>query len=403
MPIYIYEARNRDGQKIKSQIESSDKTTAIDKLSNDGYYVIKITQQTKKVVFKKKLFSFGKIKTETLILFSRQLATMLRAGIPLITSLSIIIKQTEEARLRKVVITIRDDINGGSGLAEALSKYPAIFSEIYVNTIRVGEETGNIEEILDRLASFAEWQGNFESRIKASLFYPVTVVIVAIGVVVFLLTFVLPKFAVVFAKVNVPLPLITKIMLNIGDFLRRWWVVIVIGIIGSITGLTMFKNTPRGRFFFDRLQFKIPIVKSLMGKVVILRFCRSLEIMLRNGVNILKSLEVVGNSVGNVVIEQVLNEVSLNIHKGGGVAEILRESVYFPPMVVTMIAVGEETGSLDSMLTEVADNYDRQIEYISRNFTMMIEPVMLIFLAVVVGLIAASLFLPIFQFMKVIK
>lgn len=376
---------------------------AIDKLSQDGYCVIKITPQTKKIVFKSNLFSFGKIKTETLVLFSRQLATMLRAGIPLIASLSIVIKQSEEIRLRKVVITIRDDINGGSSLADALSKYPAIFSNIYVNTIHVGEETGNIEEILDRLASFAEWQTNFESRIKASLFYPVTVVIVAIGVVVFLLTFVLPKFAVVFAKVNVPLPLITKIMLNIGDFLRKWWIGIVIGIISSITGLVMFKNTRKGRFFFDTLQFKIPIVKSLMGKVVILRFCRSLEIMLRNGVNILKSLEVVGKSVGNVVIEQVLNEVSLNIHKGGKITDVLRESVYFPPMVVTMIAVGEETGSLDRMLAEIANNYDRQIEYISRNFTVMIEPVMLIFLAVVVGLIAVALFLPIFQFIKVIK
>lgn len=404
MPIYTYEARDKSGQKVNGQAEFSDEKSALEKLTQQGYFVTEINEgKGDSLGLKGILLAFRGVKKDAIILFSRQLATMLRAGLSLMTCLNVLIKQTEDFKLRSALVAIRNDINAGNSFAQSLSKHPAIFSEIYVNTIRVGEETGSLEEILNRLASFAEWQLNLESRIKGSLFYPAAVITVAIAVVIFLLTFVIPKFAALFSRMNVPLPLITTIMVNIGNFFLKWWILIFAGVIGAIVGIAMFIRTKKGRFIFDRLKFKIPIVGNLVNKVVMLRFSRSLEIMLRNGVNIIKSLEVVSKGVGNVLVAQVLDDVRLNVHKGGGMAEILKQSPYFPPMVVAMITVGEESGSLDQMLVDIADNYEQQVEYISRNLTTMIEPILLVFLAIVVGMVAASLFLPIFKFMKVLR
>ena len=403
MAAYIYKARDRSGQVVEGSIELSSKRAVVDQLAKQGCFPITITQQKKKFFGKKVWVKIKRVNNTEVILFSRRMAAMFRAGLNPNRCLNILVQQTHNKGLKKILRDLQVEINAGSSFADALSGHPEMFSKIYVNTVSIGEEGGNLEEVLQRLASFAQKQKNLKESIRSALLYPIIVLLVAVGVIVFLLSFVLPEFATVFERVNVSLPPVTQWMFRMSELVKTQWPIIMTIIIMSIFGMFAFIQTIPGRYFFDRFKLMLPIVGGLVRKVAILRLSRSLELLIRNGINIVRSFEIVSRSVGNVIIGKVLENVCINLRKGGNISTSLQESGEFPPMVVEMIAVGEETGDMEEMLIEISDSYEQEVEYSTKNLTSIIEPVLLVFMAAIVAFVAISMFLPMFDMIGVLE
>ncbi|MFH0790903.1 MAG: type II secretion system F family protein [Candidatus Omnitrophota bacterium] len=403
MSKFIYKARDKSGQIVEGVLDLPTKRAVLEHLSKNNYFPTQIIQQRSSDLINRLCIRFKGTRLADTILFSRQLATMLRAGLNPTRSLNVLAHQTHSKPLKKAVLQIQADITAGNGLADALAQHPNIFSELYVNNVRVGEEGGNLEEVLKRLASYAQSQKELKERIKSALIYPITVLIVSMGVIAFLVTFVLPKFATVFERVHVPLPALTKWLFNTSRFVMAKWPLIVIGIMSFISAAVMFIQTSSGRYIFDKIKLKLPIFGELVRKVAILRFARSLEILIRNGVNIVRSFEITSRATGNVIINEALENVCLALRKGGTISKPLKDSKEFPLMVTEMIEVGEETGDLEEMLTEIAESFEEDVDRSTKNLTTLIEPILLVFLAGIVAVVALSLFLPMFKMIGVLE
>ncbi len=350
-------------------------------------------------------FSRGKkIKERDIIVFTRQFASMYNAGIPIVQGLDIMSKQTENKNLREIVGRVKGDVEAGTTLAEAMKKHPKAFDDLYVNLVAAGETGGVLDSVLQRLAVYIEKAMKLKKKVKGAMIYPSVVMFIAVLVVAIIMIFVIPVFAKVFTEMGVGLPLPTQLVINFSNFLSGiGGLIVFFVIVGSVVGFRQYRKTTGGRIATDKLFLKIPIIGELIRKVAVARFSRTLGTLISSGVPILDGLEICAKSAGNKVVEKVVFEVKRDVSAGKTVSEPLAKSDVFPPMVVQMISVGEATGSLDQMLAKIADFYDDEVDNSVQNLTVLLEPVLMVFLGTVIGFIVVALYLPIFKLGAVVS
>lgn len=343
-----------------------------------------------------------KIKLQDLAVFTQQLAAMLEAGLPLVGAMEALEEQTENPVFQIIIRNVRNDVSAGRSFSESCAAYPNAFPNLFVSMVEAGEASGGLAEILEKTATYFEETVKLVKQVKGALMYPVAVIALAVILVNVLLVFVIPVFAEMFEGFNAELPKPTQILIGLSEFLRSYIVFMIIGFVGAIWMVRRFVKTPRGRRIRDTLILKVPVVGELARKVNLSRFCRTYAILMRSGVPILHTLDIVAKASDNVFVEAACKDVSRHISQGGQVSEVLAADPYFPPMVKHMARAGEQTGNVDGMLIKVADFYDTEIETLIGALTSLMEPLLICFLGVVIGGIVMAMFLPIFELSSVV-
>jgi len=346
----------------------------------------------------------GKVTEKDLVIFTRQFATMIGAGLPLVQALEILSKQTENSSFAKIIGDIKSDVEGGSTFADALRKFPRIFTDLYSNMVAAGESGGILDTILVRLATYIEKSQKLKRKVKGAMVYPSVVITVAILVIAIIMIFVVPTFGKMFSQLGGTLPAPTQLIINISNFLSGIGGLIILAcIIGTVIFITQFRRTEVGQITTDKLLLKVPVIGILLRKVAVAKFTRTLGTLVSSGVPILDGLNITAKTAGNKVIEKAVFEVRQGVSEGKTIAEPLSQSKVFPPMVNQMISVGESTGALDNMLGKIADFYDDEVDQAVANLTSMIEPLLMVFLGGTVGFIVVAMYLPIFKLITLIK
>ena len=400
MPHFAYTAVDSGGKTVKSSLEAESEQLVLAKLREMSLHVTDIRQVGKAAKASSgsgSAFRKGKLKQKSLVVFSRQFATMIDAGIPILRCLDILAGQTKDGVLKNALDNITNDVKGGVSLNEAMQKHPAVFSKLYVNMIRAAEVGGILDKILDRLAGFLEYETEIRGKIKAAMMYPVLVLCFSVIMLFALFSFVLPKFKEIFVGMNVELPPVTAALFALGDFCNKfWWVFILLGF-GGFFGVKFWGKTEKGRYQIDTMKLRFPIIGELSLKMSIARFSRTFGTLISSGVPMMRSLEIVGETLNNVVLTEAIDRTRLSIREGQKLSSPLADSGLFPSMVVCMIDIGEESGRLSEMLVKVGDFYDSEVESTVKGLTSMIEPMLIIFMGVIVGFIAISVMTPIFK------
>ena len=404
MATFGCKAIDKKGNEMTGVVDAENETIAIAEVKNLGYFPIKIYEAAKRSERrggKKKRgiseFYIGGVKNKELVVFTRQLSTLIDAGLPLLRSLNILHAQLKPSKLRDITEEMIEDIQAGTTFSEALARHPKVFDRLYVNMVRAGEIGGMLEVVLNRLADYAEKRQALKRRVRGAMIYPIAVLIIAAGVVGFLMVRVVPVFAGIYKDFGGDLPGPTRFLVLVSDFMVMSWWLLLVYISGTLIFFKILFKIPvvqRGR---DRLVLKIPMIKSLVVKIAVARFSRTLGTLIASGVPILQALKIVKETIGNIVIQNAIDHVHDSIKEGETIAAPLEEARVFPAMVVNMIDVGEETGSLDAMLMKVADTYDAEVEAAVAALLTMMEPVMVVFLGFIVGYIVVALYLPIFM------
>ncbi len=397
MPRYKYIAKEKSGKSVTGVLEAGDQHELITVLRKKELVIVSIDEETSKL--KALSFSFvkTKVKLDDLVIFSRQLATMVEAGIPLVTALDILGEQLENKTFKDVILKVRDDVETGSSLSEGMAKHPNIFSNLFVNMVKAGETSGTLDEILDRVATYLEKTSALQKKVKAAMIYPAVITTMAILVTAVLLIKVIPVFKEIYSGFGAELPKPTAILIGTSEFVRRYFIFFVAMIAGGIFMLNRYAKTEKGKLTIDKTVLRLPVFGILLRKVAVSKFTRTLSTLIRSGVPILNSLEIVGKTAGNKAVEVSVEEVRSSIREGENIAEPLAKSKIFPPMVIRMVSVGEKTGELEKMLSKIADFYDEQVDAAVSGLTSMIEPLIIAFLGVVIGTIVICMFLPIFK------
>jgi len=402
MPVFVYEARDAGGQLRKDTIEAQNVRMATQRLQEQKMTVIHIKEKSTSAAQTDLLGWYQKMRKvneQALTVFSRQFATMINAGLAMVRCLDILSEQTEDKKLQQVLVQVRRDVEGGSTLSNALGKHPTVFSTLYISMVKAGEMGGVLDEVLERLAGFMEKDFSLKKKVKSALTYPVVILVMAMGIVFFLVTYILPTFVTLFEGMSLKLPLPTQILIGITKGARNPAVMIPCMALVVIGGffLNRYIQTPVGKKQYDLLKLNIPVFGLLNKKVAISRFCRTLGTLLSSGVPIMQALEIVGKASGNEIIAMTVTKIRESIREGESIASPLGASGMFPPMVTQMVAVGEETGNLDAMLSKISDFYDTEVEYLLASLTSMLEPIMIVGMGGIVGFIVISVFLPLYQ------
>lgn len=394
MPVYAYTAIDSAGRTVRASMEADTEALVLSKLRDQAMHCTEI-----RMAKSRKGFSLGtpKLKPKSLVVFSRQFATMIDAGIPILRCLDILTTQMKDPALKMALEAITADVKGGLTMADAMAKHPKVFNKLYVNMIKAAELGGILDQILDRLSGFLEYETEIKGKIKSSMMYPVLVLGFSQVMLFALFTFVLPKFKEIFTGMNVKMPFITAKLFAMGDFMASYWWLVILGGVGAVFGVKAWGRTTKGRYQLDFLKLRIPIVGELTLKMSVARFCRTFGTLISSGVPMMRSLEIVGETLGNVVLIQAIEVTRNSIREGNKLSVPLTQSGLFPTMVTTMIDIGEESGRLSEMLVKVGDFYDTEVEATVKGLTSMIEPMLIIFLGGVVGFIAISIMTPIFS------
>ena len=396
-PVYEYEAVSRGGERISGRIEAERSSTVARQLKESGFYITSIKEVQEKKELGNLFQSTGRVKTRDLTIFSHQFAAMIDAGISLIDALNILYEETEHPKLKEVIRQIQEDIETGSGLSDAMAKHPKVFPELYCQLVRAGETGGVLNTVLNQLAEHYERQDEINGKVKSALYYPITILVVAVLVVIFLVVKIVPTFVGMFASFGSDLPLPTRILIGLSDFLQRYWWVLFLIVGGLVTAFYAYRKTPDGEYQLDKLLLKIPVIGNMMRKVFLSRFASTLAILLGSGVDLITSLNIVEDVVGNKVYANALVEARGQVREGISFSRPLADSPEFPSMVVQMVKIGEESGNLEMMLRKISTFYDREVENAVEGSISLIEPVMIVFLAGVVGFIVISIVLPMFE------
>lgn len=396
MPVYLWEGTNRDNKKQKGEMEVLSEDAVRTSLQRQRITPTKVKLKPKDI-FENIAFMQPKVTTKDIMLFARQFSTMIDAGLPIIQCLDILMSQQENKTFKKILKEIKESVEGGSTLADALKKYPKNFDALFVNMIAAGEIGGILDNILNRLAAYMEKAAKLKAQVKGAMTYPVITIAVAGIVVGVIMVFVIPVFTKMFADFGGELPVPTKICVAMSDFARHNIIVIIGAMVGFFVGFKKIYATNRGRIVMDDLVLKLPVFGPLIRKVAVSKFTRTMSTMLTSGVAILDALEIVAKTAGNKTIEAAIYKVRSGITEGRTMSDPLLESGVFPAMVCQMISVGESTGALDTMLGKIADFYDEEVDQAVENMTAMIEPFMMVFLGVVIGGLVVSMYLPIFK------
>lgn len=401
MPVFVWEGRTAQGRLVKGEnLEAPDLEAALARLREQRIRPIasRVREKGKGLEREIAIPGFGdKVTTKDISVATRQLATMIDAGLPIVQCLDILGEQSESKLLCKTVNTVKKDVEGGSTLADALRKHPKIFDDLYVNMVEAGEAGGILNTILNRIALFIEKANRLKKKVKGAMIYPCAIVGVAVIVVAVLMIFVIPVFAELYGSMGKALPVPTQICINISNWFVAYWYLLVAAITGMIMGVSFYYKTPGGRMNIDRLLLRMPIIGDLLRKVAVARFSQNMSLLLSSGVPILDGLAITGKTAGNKVVEKAIMESRVSISQGKTVAEPLRDSKIFPPLVCQMVAVGESTGGLDTMLKKVAELYEEEVDDAVANLTAMMEPMIMVILGVILGGLVIAMYLPIFQ------
>lgn len=401
----MWEGKTAQGRILKGEIEAPNLEAVFGILRDRRIRPVANRIREKGKGFDKEITipGFGeKVKARDLSVFTRQFATMIDAGLPIVQCLDILSQQTESKALRNTVRTIKQDVEGGATLAEALSRHPKVFDNLYVNMVQAGETGGVLNAILNRISMFIEKANKLKKKVKGAMIYPCSIIFVAVVVVAILLIFVIPVFAELYGSMGKALPAPTQITINISNWFRAYFLYMVFALVGIIVAIRAYYATDNGRMNIDRLFLRLPVVGDLLRKVAVARFSQNMAILLSSGVPILDGLAITARTAGNKVIEKAIMDSRVSISQGRTVSEPLRESQIFPPMVCQMVAVGEQTGGLDTMLKKVAELYEDEVDDAVANLTALMEPMIMVFLGVILGGLVISMYLPIFQLGSVV-
>ncbi len=401
MSTFKYVAKNKDSRTVAGKIAADNKTAVIEELRKREFVIISI-DEVKEAASKQKAFRSKKIKADEIVIFSRQLATMVEAGIPIMQGIDALQDQVTHPAFKRVLMNVRDDIQHGNSLSAAFAKHPAVFDTLYVNMIKVGETGGVLSKILDRVSSYLEKTLRLKRKVQSALIYPIVVVCMAIIITTVLLVKVVPTFAGIYASFNRELPAMTQMLVTISDILRKDLLWIVAGIVLIAMGLKQWHKTPQGALIIDRSILRLPIFGDLLRKVAISRFSRTLATLIQSGVPILESLEIVGKTIGNRLLELTIEDVKTSVREGESLAAPLNKSGVFPPMVTRMIGIGEKSGQMEKMLLKIAEFYDDQVDAAVEGLTSIIEPLIIGILGIVIGFIVIALFLPIITITQIL-
>ncbi|MBU1170584.1 MAG: type II secretion system inner membrane protein GspF [Proteobacteria bacterium] len=408
MPVFEYTALNAKGKNVSGIVDCESARVARQKLRATRIFPVTIkelshpTKKTEKgslPAFR----PFARVSNSEITMMTRQIATLLTAGFPLVTAIDTLIKQTGSPAFQKIISRVKDSIEEGKSFAAALSDYPGTFSQVYINMIRAGEASGTLEIVLERLADISESQSALTSKIKAALVYPLFMAFIGTVVLFLLLTFVVPNMTTIFSDMGQTLPLPTRILIGTSDLLSTWWWIIALLFAGAIYGFTTFKKTEKGALMVDRFLLNLPIVGDLVTKLAVARFSRTLGSLLENGVSMMSALEVVKNVAGNIIISKTIAGATKEVEQGHELGVALSATKTFPFLCIQMIKVGEQSGELETMLNKVADVYEKEVEVSLVSMTALLEPTIILLMGVVVGFIVFSICLPIFEMNQLIK
>lgn len=408
MPVYEYSALNKSGKTIKGIINADSQAAARNKIRQAGNYPVEIqeTVPVSKRTRGRKSSPFRitqRVRQQEVSVATRQLATLLGAGIPLVSALNGLIEQTSNQTFKKIIAQLKDSVNEGNSFTAALAEHPRLFSRIYVNMVKSGEASGSLDVVLEQLAEFGEAQQSMKSRIRAALLYPAFMAVVGIVVLFLLITFIVPSITKVFEDTQQALPLPTTILINLSGFLAGYWWALILLIIVLIMLLRYGIQQPYGRRIWDRLKLTLPLFGDLNTKIASARFGRTLGSLIQSGVPLVSALHIVKNIFNNVHLAKVIEDATEELEKGRSLSNVLKKSRWFLPMVVQMIAVGEQSGALEKMLNKVAESYEREVETKVIALTSMIEPVMILVMGLLVSFIVVSILLPIFEMNQLIR
>lgn len=406
MPYFTYVARNPQGKVITGRTEAATQAMVVKILKDQGLTPTSIqtggTVSETKVKSRRQRLKRGGAKIEDIVLISRQLSTMIRAGLPLVEVLNILGDQVEKLLLRNVLRQIERDVQAGSSFYEALARHPKVFNQFFLSMVRAGEASGMLDTILDQIATYMEKSASIRRKVKSALMYPAAVSIFACCIMILIMWKVVPVFEEIFDQLDQELPLLTKIVIGISKFIRDKWYIGLGGLIAFIFLFHQWGKTKTGRHKIDTFKLRVPVFGPLLLKVSVARFSRSLGTLMRAGVNILGALEIVAKTAGNVIIEEAVMKTKVSIQGGESITKPLIESGVFPPMVTRMIEVGERTGALESMLHKIAEYYEDQVDAAVAGLTSLIEPLLIVFLGVTIGAIVISMFLPLIKMIEAV-
>jgi type II secretory pathway component PulF len=403
MAAYRYKARDQSGSLKTGILETDGKDAAILKLDGMGFIPILVEEDRPPFDWQGLLDSFRPIKTDDLIVLSRQLATLVNAGIPLLRGIDALAAQTEHPRLQKVLGRIRQDLEAGLSLAEAFTRHPDVFDSLYVSLVRAGEAAGVLDQMLERLAILAEHDADVKSKVKSATRYPKIVVVAVLIACVVMFMFVLPKFMMMFASLKMDLPLPTRILIGLNElFQRYWWLGAMIGG-GGVLAMKRYLRTPTGALWWDTIKLKLPVFGTIFLKSALSRFARVFGTLVRSGLPILETMDIVGSTVGNRRISHVVTEIRERVQSGRSIAETMKEAKLFPPVLLQLISTGEESGKLEELLIKVSQYYDRDVDFLVRRLSASLEPLLLLVVGGIVLFLALAIFMPWWNMVGAIK
>jgi len=409
MPVFDYSALDADGKTVSGIIDADGAVAARQKIRSAGHYPVSLKEVKDGATEKSESRSlsasryFSRIRPSEVSMMTRQLATLIGAGFPLVSALDALMAQFPSPGLKKMVAKVKDAVVEGSSFADALSNFPAAFSGIYINMVRVGESSGTLEIVLNRLADFTEKQEELKSRVVTAMIYPLLIMAVGLLIMSFLFIYVIPNITSIFKDMSQELPLPTQLLITTSDLFKSYWWILVILIIGAFIAMRAVRKSVKGRLWMDKTVLRLPMVGPLTSKLATARFSRTLGSLLDNGVSMLPAMEIVKNVVGNVLIAQIVADAGVDVGKGQPLGQSLDAGKVFPPIAIQMIQVGEQSGNLEEMLNKVADVFEREVETSVMRLTALLEPIMVLIMAGMVLFIILSIFLPILEMRTLVR
>jgi MSHA biogenesis protein MshG len=405
MAVFAYKARNPRGELVEGRLESSDSSAVADHLLNTGITPIDIRETRGSASSVRAIGGFfaPKVTLVDLMLFSRQMYTLLKSGVPIMRALAGLEESSTNPTFRAVIADLRASLDSGRELSAAMRQHPKVFSHFYVSLVRVGEATGALQDVFLRLYEHLEFEKEIRDRIKSALRYPAFVVVAMIAALVVINIVVIPAFAKLFAGFNAPLPLMTRILIGVSDFTVHYWPLLAALVAGAIVGFQAWKSTPKGKYAWDRFKLRIPVAGPIINRATLARFARSFALSMRSGVPVVQGLTTVAGVVDNDFIANRIEQMRAGVERGESVLRTASAAGIFTPVVLQMVAVGDETGELDDLMVEVAELYEREVEYDVKNLAAQIEPILIVFLGVIVLILALGVFLPVWDLAQVAR
>lgn len=402
MPIYFYKARSQEGELKKGLIEAINEEVAANILRDHGFILTSIVRKEESFTWERLSEYFYKIKTKEKVVFTRQLATMINAGLPLVQALVTLGEQTQNKKFKEIILQISSDVEGGASLSESLSRFPDVFSKVYVSLIKSGEVSGTLDKVLGNLATQMEKDYSLISKVKSALYYPAFILIAMVVVVFLMMIYVIPQLKSLFVEVGAQLPFITRVLITISNIFVNFWYLMLSLFAGAIVGFRIYINTEKGRKMWDSFKIQVPLLKELIKQIYMVRFSRTLGLLIQSGLSILEALDITSEVVGNVIYKEILQKVKGKVEVGENISDNLKEYEEFPQMVPQMVAVGEDTGQIDDICLRLSNFYEDEVDATVKGLTSLLEPVLMVVMGIGIGLLVAAIIMPIYQLAQVI-